>query len=85
MLLRRLLVGLTGVLFAGGTGPNAGNLYSINRNTGAATLVGNTTLPAVTSLMLVIASVPSMPQWSILALGVALSLLAFRTLRLKRA
>ena len=80
-----LKFGLTGVLFAGGTGPNAGNLYSINRNTGAATLVGNTTLPSVTSLMLVIASVPTMPQWSILALGVALSLLAFRTLRLKRA
>jgi hypothetical protein len=77
--------GLTGVLFAGGTGSNAGNLYSINRTTGVATLVGNTTLPTVTSLMLVIPSVPSMPAWSILALGVALSLLAFRTLRLKRA
>jgi hypothetical protein len=77
--------GLTGTLFAGGTGQNGGNLYSMNTATGAATLVGATGLPNVTGLMLVTVGVPTLPVWSMLALAAALLLLGVRAVRLRRA
>jgi hypothetical protein len=77
--------GLTGTLFAGGTGQNGGNLYSMNTATGAATLIGATGLPNVTGLMLVTVGVPTLPVWSMLALAAALLLLGVRAVRLRRA
>ncbi len=45
--------GPDGVLYAGGTGPDSGDLYSIDTATGAGTLIGPTGFGPVTGLMLV--------------------------------
>jgi len=65
-----LRFGASGTLFAGGTGTNGGELYSINVANGAATPVGNTGLSDVTGLALVPPAppVPTLANWSLLAL-----------------
>ncbi len=48
-----LQFGPDGNLYAGGTGPDAGNLFRINPATGASTLVGATGFDRVSGLTLV--------------------------------